>query len=217
MAATFVDSTTQVDLASTACTIAVPTHSEGDLLIALCLANAASPPGEWTRPVGWTETGGNQTGDSLLQMCTKIASGSEPVDYEWTHNFSGDLCIIMLSYSGAALTSPSDHFSDQGSVYTCPTAESDNDDQVVLRWYGSIGDTTETITVPAATTERAEIEQSALWSAVGEQTQATAGSTGTEAFTTSGTGTDRICLTYVITNAGWEAVARPSAFMLFVD
>ena len=128
MAATCVDSTTQVDLASTACTIAVPTHSEGDLLIALCLANAASPPGEWTRPVGWTETGGNQTGDSLLQMCTKIASGSEPVDYEWTHNNSGDLCIIMLSYSGAALTSPSDHFSDQGSVYTCPTAESDNDD-----------------------------------------------------------------------------------------
>jgi len=216
MAATFVDSTTQVNLATTSSTITVPTHTEGDLLIALCLSNAASPPGEWTRPDGWNEVGTSAAGDSLLQLCTKIASGSEPADYTWTHNNSGDLCILMLSYSGGALTSPADHFSDGASTYQCATAESDNDDQIVLRWYGSIGDTTETITVPAATTERAEVEQAELWSAVGEETQASAGATGTENFTTSGIGTDRICLTYVITNAG-SGSGSGAAFALFID
>jgi len=212
MAASFVDATTQVDLAATSSTIAVPSSTNGDLLICMLHAHAATGPFDITRPdFGWTVLTAAGHTTSQFQMSARRAD-NEPTDYTWTFDETSDIAMIMLCYSPAELKSHYTAATDLLNTYTAGSATSRFDDQRILRIYGSVGDGSETITVPSATTARAEIEQAEAWLAIGDETQASAGATGTADFTTSGTGTNRLVVTYVIEN-----LIGAAGLALFVD
>ena len=92
--------TVAVTSADTTLTIAVPAHSNGDLLV-LFVRSVTAGAGGWAALAGWTVL--HETAASRLLY--RIAS-SEPADYTQTWTTSREAVAIMHSYSGVATARP---------------------------------------------------------------------------------------------------------------
>ena len=140
-------------------TVPVPTHEEGDMLVAVFTIFRA----EYSAPVGWTRNVHynffNGTGDGDWQdVYTKIASGSEPANYTFTRNKSGngDCCKIISvrnvsSFGLATSTSSGDDIpsvvADAGDLLIGAGSMEYSGATFVPGWSGltEIGEHTETV------------------------------------------------------------------------
>lgn len=88
-------------------TLNVPTHQNGDLLLAVLMARSSSASHVNT-PSGWTKFGHIHEPttylDQSFHVYTRIAA-SEPASYTWTYGASGRNCGGMMAIRGATTVS----------------------------------------------------------------------------------------------------------------
>lgn len=142
----------------------------------------------FTPPAGWTEVDTQTVGGTLRgSSFRKIASG-EPSDYTWTWTTNGTASGVIFRYSGPADPPVDDNAT--ASSDTSPSVTTTVDDETVLRF--CFTPSNNDFVVPAGTTERHNsVVGSTISFAVSEETQATAGATGTADFTSGGAPPDR--------------------------
>ena len=142
-------------------------------------------------PTGWTSInqGTSPGGASTLGVWYRVADGTESSTYTFTWTGDQEAAGSISRYVGVDTSDPIDGSGVSTGTSTAPTAPSvttSNADSVVLRIFGSDG--SETVTAPSGTTERFDLRSSATagdatTTAGADASQATAGASGTAAFT----------------------------------
>lgn len=116
-------------------TVAVPVDTvAGDLLLAF-VAEADTRAGNHSGPPGWTKEVEIGAAVALSVIYSKIATGSEPVSYDFTTNDNRDKTIVILSFDGATIdpdnpiVATQTHFSGstQNFTFTGPIGGSPGD------------------------------------------------------------------------------------------
>lgn len=104
--ATYIDSDSTAD---TVWTGNVPTHFEGDLLVAVIMTRTNG--GVITPPTDWTQQGSAYLsnlqfsgGSQDLKVFTKLATASEPATATWTQAISSRICGFLVSMVGNNFT-----------------------------------------------------------------------------------------------------------------
>jgi hypothetical protein len=178
-------------------TVNLPTHSNGDLL-ALCFGSThtSDPAEDVTTPSGWTLIGtGEKGGTSAIRLSvfTKFGNGSETtVDVSFTTSTSG-FTSVAASYSGVdAVTADASAMSTAtgtANSMIAPTVTTTVTDTIVIRCNSADdNDPTSTNWDDSLVTAIARnyIETSGpgngMWTALVDNTQASAAATGTETF-----------------------------------
>ena len=183
---------------STSIVVTKPTGTaDGDLLVAFVSgeddAGVLSPPGGWTQ-IFQIDNPGNFVSGAWFRM----ASG-EPASFTFTSTVSHAMNAGVLRYSGADAANPID-VSAAVAAFGNPTAPSVTTtvaDTVVLRVGTLENATVSDIDYPAGTTGRVEFDvASGQVTGVADTLQASAGATGTAAFT--GTADDYVAATIAI-------------------
>lgn len=163
-------------------TINKPTGTaEDDLLVAVLMSD-----GGVSDETGWTtQESGTTTGGYGFKVMTKIAGGSEPASYEFDITTApANMAGIILAYSGADTTTPIDVDGSTMDSSTAPSVTTTADDETVIRVYA--GDTGAAPGLPSGHTSRINFAGTEFDLRGVDKTQATAGSTGTAAFSASG-------------------------------
>jgi hypothetical protein len=80
-------------------TINTPTHSAGDMLIAIGIGRASN--GAVTVPAGWTLALENRTSDPTVYLAYKIATGSEPTSYSFSVSGASAHSVVITSVRNA--------------------------------------------------------------------------------------------------------------------
>lgn len=189
-AITFVDKRTahSVDVIITQVTIARPSVSSGNLMIAVLAVNGGAAA-TTTPPSGWTLVSrtDNDVNVSLLTYY-KVAGGSEPSDYTWSFGDQTTAEGDIIVYSGIEGTSPIDVFGAGNSGFntsattTATTTNAAN--EIVLNIYatniGKNQDAGDYFSTPTGATERYDTSNTPFGPslAIFEKSQAVAGSTG---------------------------------------
>ena len=192
---TFIDSTGVVQsTAGSDLVTTVPTHQDGDLLIAIVGHSDDAPTTTLTPPAGWTlerdKTGEGQGAVSppVLYIYYREAS-SEPASYTWSWDTSGGKTGIILCYRGAQIGIDIDSFNSQtgtGSDVISPTITTNYDNDWVVS-YGLVDDNDGVSSSPSGMTSREELSTgtggNGMTLLAADEERSTAGSTGTRTWT----------------------------------
>jgi len=150
--------------ADTTAVVTTPTHSAGDLLVAVFMWR--SDKGTLTVPSGWTLRG-TFTSSILLSggvqqnllVYTKAASSSEPSSYTWTASVSTRNAWLSASLRNASLSSVSEAYGN-GTTATINTVANRLNLTVFTWLYAPSGTTVETYSQSAADSSLAQITDS---------------------------------------------------------
>lgn len=123
-------------------TMNVPTHSEGDTLIAFVAwtfftGNSLTPPSGWTLYNTYLLTGWASFTQGPISVYTKTATASEPANYTWTCTSGayGQLgAMMMVSVSGAVSLSNATTADGNGATSTIATTSSSVLNITMGRW-----------------------------------------------------------------------------------
>ena len=165
-----------------------PGTEKGDLLI---LILAKDGIGSIYTPSGWTQMVHESTGGAArLGVFYKVAGSSEPSYYTISWSGYEEAVGAILRYSGAHTSDPIDIFglnTGTSSSPTAPTLTTTHDDTRILRIYGADHDDLSGTPYPPGHDGRFNMESSSgdgtVSAGAADTTQASAGPTGTAAFT----------------------------------
>jgi hypothetical protein len=140
----FIDRTEQ-NTSGTSLTVTVPTHLDGDTLIAVLVHSDDDPVVAITPPAGWnlvrdkTNLGEVATSPPVLYIYERQAS-SEPASYAWSWDLTGGLLGVMLSYRGTDAASPIGQNAvnaqtGEGTDAVAPSVTTTTDNELAL-WIG---------------------------------------------------------------------------------
>ena len=188
--------------------------ADGDMLVAVCASTPAS---------GWTGEDGTRTqsqitnGTVRLEFLWRNAGASEPSTFDFTTGGSvtgAAVCLLALQNSGVTGGLNPYGSASASSTYALPELTTIDDSEIMIQAFASdyIGD----ITVPSAST-LVNYQFTYLNLCVSYEVAVSAGAQPAVTFASTDTDTSRSVFAWSFRGAGWEAVARPSAFMLFVD
>lgn len=214
MAIAFVATATTTGSVVSSVAATVPTHSEGDVLIARASINFGLNRTFGTAPSGWTALGGEGTdGNMRTQAYYKVASASEPSTYTFSASGVTKWRVQMYSYSGVDTASVLDvagsYNNGSGSTATATSITTNNDNSLVLHWSMCRDLATFTQSASPSFTERADDGSSPgddTSMSLGDYTQATAGAVGSVSSTLS-TGRNWLSIMIAINE---EAASTPA-------
>jgi hypothetical protein len=173
--------------------IAAPAPSTGDVMVAV--VDVRGTPAI-TPPTGWTLIRVDEIATTMRQaLYVKVAGGSEPFTYTWTFSKVQSAAGAILSYAGVDPAAPIDVHSGAvndvaASSVRAPSVSTSTLDEMVVGFFGITG--VRTFTPPGGMTERSDISSTGgtypIASSTDDVKQASAGPTGDEIATASGTG-----------------------------
>ena len=174
---------TKSQAASTSTTITKPTGTvQDDLLVAHISVEGGDPT--FATPSGWTQLfNGTGGGDVGVAVYWRLAGGSEPANYTFTWTDSENSEAAMVRYSNVDTTTPIDAWasaSGDDDMPLAPTVTTTTANTTVIRLFGS--DDNETVTNPTGTTSRYDVSGLGVTTTAADDTQPTAGATGTAQF-----------------------------------
>ena len=194
---TFVDRTKQ-STSGTSLSVTVPTHQDGDTLIAVLVHSDDSPAVTITPPAGWnlvrdkTNMGTPATSPPVLYIYERQAS-SEPASYVWSWDLTGGLLGVMLSYRGTDAASPIGQNAvnaqtGTGANAVAPSVTTTTDNELAL-WIGWSDD--DDSNDPSATLSRGTVRARNMTAAggngafvgIGDENIPSPGTTGTATWT----------------------------------
>lgn len=170
-------------------TLSMPSPSpDGDLYIAQIGKESASSIN--SVPSGWTVIEDGQSGGATRFATYYRIGDSEPADYTWGSGSSGKWIGVIHRVSGVDTANPinaSAKSTGDSSSPNAPTVTTTVDDAVIFRLYGAEGDEQKSNYWPSGTTAiwQDDTEGNVVGGGVYSE-QTTAGSTGSAAFSMSG-------------------------------
>jgi hypothetical protein len=184
------------DVTVTQVTINTPASiTAGNLLLANISINGGNQA-TTTAPSGWTRIlrTDNDTNDSVISY-SKIASASEPSNYTWSIDHQTTAKGEISQYSGIDTSNPIDSFSGNAGfgmvATTTPVTTSSSNEQIVTLFGVDVGKSANAgayFTQPTGMTERYDLSNTPFGpsNASDDVVQATAGSSGSNSSTISG-------------------------------
>lgn len=158
----------------------------GDLLVAVVAI--AFGGATWTSPAGWTTVTGDVTNGSVTaNTFQKIATGSEPASYTFTHSGPAALnkSAGIARITDASRSNPIDvsaNGTGSSATPTCPTATTTVKRTLILRVMAQADTTTDDTGEPAGTTLVWVKGNTTVTSGMATEDQSEIGATGTAAF-----------------------------------
>ena len=187
-----------VQNASGSSTLVMPVPSgvvAGDVLITSVHADGSSSTA-FTPPSGWTSIYNGTENFGYSQVYWRVAGSSEPASYTWTLGATRKAVGQMGAYLGVDTAAPVETSATgggtSGTTATAPTITTTFANSLVVMGMSAYPAGSFTITPPTGTTARPQTFTTGGGSVLGTQsvdyTRATAGATGTKAFTYSAGG-----------------------------
>lgn len=193
----------EVIAASNSVIVPVPTGKVRDLLVAVVANRNTATPTVHAHWVQQAQIGiGASNSSAKLTIYTRDVIGNEPNSYTFATS-SGLVKASIVRYRGVSPTSPINAQGTTAGGFIAPSITTTVANTILLAIIGNHNNDAlgaHTITVPGGYTERqnSSIDAAYMASAVAEKLQASAGSSGTATFTTTGggnTGVAQLALT----------------------
>jgi hypothetical protein len=164
---------------ATSLSIAKPTGSQGDLLLATVTATGT---GSITAPSGWSAVKETTQGTAIREVtCYKVVGSSEPSSYSWSLGTSRTASGGIIDYSGVNQTVPIDATASgsgaSGNAAVPSLTTSATGDEVVTPVSFA---TSTTVTPDPSTTGRYEKSSNSTTNEAADFVQASAGATATK-------------------------------------